>query len=352
MTDIETPEDPDTGYADPEIQDTPAPDAADSAATPEQAEDTDHSQPQSVTESDPGTPAANAPPTADELKRLRGFETLAGQLGREVGEHRKFRSAYEGLPPAEELRHVLQRQQEDAQRTKLHAWNPRHPEYLPTAKRLERVDAFAAAQARELRRIEADPNLDQQSKSQYARQARQELAQSMGVSDDDIELYNQKKQNAAQVQEEMASDPDEFINRRATEVAQQVFQQMWSQQTAQHQARSAASTFSAQHNDLIQANREEFVHLLPRMGRDAAIEYLTMKDRVRALESGAGESVTLSEAAKAQQQALHKRARVTRDASTQSGQQDPVALAVKAGFRPNTPQFVRFIREYAEKHNQ
>jgi hypothetical protein len=210
---------------------------------------------------------------------------------------------------------------------------------------LARVDAFAAAESHAISRIQSDPNLDPQTKQAMIRSERQALAQAMQVTDEDINLYNEKRQYATQVQDEMASDPDEFVNRRAIAVAQQVFQQMFSQISAQSQAQTQAQQFAEQHKDLIEKRRDEFIPLLAKYGRTEALNILSMKDKLAAYEANAAKTAEIGETAKAQQQSLHRKARVSRDASTDQAFKDPVALAREKGLLPNTPRYAQFIRE-------
>lgn len=131
------------------------------------------------------------------LKRLAGMNTLYGRQATEVGTLRQQLAQLQ-----QEQQAAQQKAQEEAQRLQLSPFHSRHPQH---AHNLSRVQAFSSFKA-------ALQGLPPELQNDPAQRAR--LAQAMGVTADDEKIAQQAQAYSQQIQQELQSDPDAFVERR------------------------------------------------------------------------------------------------------------------------------------------
>ena len=156
-------------------------------------------------------PQQSAPP--DPQAELTTLRRSNSHLGRQMSQFQQ---------ELQTLRQEREQRATEAKTAALKPYHAKHPEYQANMARVARADGFDKA-------WKALPPEVQTS------QLRAQMAHSMGVTNEDMALRSQQADHAEQVKQEMAADPDGYIERRAEEVAERKFQQLFERKTQEQQ---------------------------------------------------------------------------------------------------------------------
>lgn len=275
----------------------------------------------------------------EEIKQLLNLKSLYGRQAQELGQYRKQVEAYQGLPSPDEIRSGLEQRQREAEAQKLQAWHPKHPEHQQAMSRLEKVRHYSQAVAAASRIPGLSPEQIDSLKDQTARE--------LGVSNDDIQFHNQWVQHDQTVRQEFARDPEGFIEQRVQARVENAIQQAFAQFEQYQTTRTTAQSFLAENGKLLETNRERFLELMPRMGREGALQLIKLEEENKSLRGNIGKATQVQAQAQAQQSALKQRSKISRDGQAQPVVHDPVALGREKGLKG--ARLAQFIHEYNSK---
>lgn len=195
-----------------------------------------------------GKPAETLTATEPDYKsEFEKYHRANSDLGRRIAERDKA---------LQEMQAQLQqytRQQEESRKAaelaKLKPYMGQHPDYQNNMARIQKAEAFTAA-------LEAAPP-ELQNNPQY----RAQLAQRMGVRNEDLTLRDEHRAYQQQVQQQIAADPDRFIAERAAQVAEQKFQELFQRKQMEFEVQREVQEqfndpvvrqFAAEHNEEVQ----------------------------------------------------------------------------------------------------
>jgi hypothetical protein len=312
---------------------TPAAEAA-NAANPQPSADAVHgslpSQTRSATQTPPNAvnpqtaPGTQKPPApaAAPLDYEKQYKAILPEYTRAT----QLASAYKQLPPIDQLQQQLsrlqemeQQQQKRAEAERLKTWNPRHPEFQATTAAISRVKSYRSA----ARAIPA--NLPPEQRQEIARS----MAQELGVTEQDAQLFKNWEAHQGQVQERMAQDPEGFFQEVARQVAQQVVQE-YEQFTS---VRSQTQEFLTNNQELVKAHAKEIDWAMNHPARrEVGIEFARLKAENEALKANQANAMESKETAEAQKALTKQRNTFRRDSATAPIEKDPVAEAAKLGM--------------------
>jgi len=270
----------------------------------------------------------------EEIKQLLNLRSLYGRQAQELGEARKRAEAYQGLPSPEEIRATLEQRQREADVQKLQQWHPKHPDHQTAMSRLERVKHYSAAVQG------ATQGLPQESHDDV----KARIAQSIGISNDDIQFHNQWVQNDQQVRQELARDPEGFIEQRVAALLERSLDTRFSQFEQYQTARVQAQQYLSENGKLMEANRERFLELMPQFGRDGALKLIQLEAENKGLRANIGKATEVQATAQAQQAALQKRSRVSRDQVSQPVATDALSIGTAKGLKGMA--LIQFIKTH------
>lgn len=252
----------------------------------------------------PPQPNASTPPAMDWEKRYKEANSLIGRQGRELANLRQKVQEWDGLD-VQQVRALIQRQQAEAQQQNLKPWHPRHPEAARTEARIHQVRAFVSARDAIQRQ-----NLDPQVKQGLLN----ELAASSGLTDQDVQLYNEHRNYVADQRAAFDRDPGSFIQEHVDRIVQARLNEYHEYQRAH--ADTHAWLHDPKHAPLIEKHRDVIAQALdertPR--RDLGMHLASLTAQVEALKAQLGQGREAVEQAKAQSTAINKRATIQRDA--------------------------------------
>ncbi len=137
----------------------------------------------------------------DDLKRIVNERSLMGRQAQELGTLRQNFAQLQKTQQEESLR-----REQEAQQAKLSPFHARHPQYQANLGRIANVRSFHNAS--KILNTQ-DPNYQ----AQYG-----QLAASMGVSRDDLQLEKDSSAYQQRTQAEMTADPEGFVEARAMRV--------------------------------------------------------------------------------------------------------------------------------------
>ncbi len=294
-------------------------------------------------------PQTNVPPATgealpqlkpEEIKQLLNLRSLYGRQAQELGQYRKQVEAYQGLPSPEEIRATLEQRQREAEVQKLQQWHPKHPDHQTAMSRLDRVKHYSAAVQGALQGLPQESHDDTKAR----------IAQSIGVSNDDIQFHNQWVQHDQTVRQDLARDPEGFIEQRVAARIESAIQQAFSQFEQYQGARTQAQQFISDNGTLMEAHRDRFLELMPQYGREGALQLIKLETENQSLRANIGKATEVQATAQAQQAALQKRSRVSRDQVSQPVVTDPVALGRQKGLKGTA--LLQFIQSQNQRQSQ
>lgn len=236
------------------------------------------------------------------VKRLQGLVSLQGRQAAQLGQYQKELQAYQGLPPADQLREQYARQQKEAQAANLKPWNPGHPDVARTNSRLNRAKAFMGAFEVATPEQQADPN--------YRAQLAQKLG---GVRKEDLDLLEEKKQSQQEFHEKFHDDPQgvlqEFVSQQvAAGIAR--FEEFQNQRVQVQQFMGNNQELLSKHSDAVQWAMENPAR------REVGMRLATLEEENQKLREKLAAESEVVETAKVQAGYAKQRATVKRDAAT------------------------------------
>ena len=287
-----------------------------------------------ITSKTQGQPAAapqeNAAPPVDWEKRFKDLETYTQRVARERTELRNYRQQWGDLDP-QTVRQQLQAQQAEADKHKLKAWHPGHPESDRTMQRLHRAESYKASRDALL----SDPAIAQMDEKSQARLL-QNLAAQQGVQQDDLKLLNEFEQTTREERRQYDRDPRGYIGQIVREEATRIAQQQV-QEYDQYRNMSMATEQwmqDPQRAELLTKHREAVLWAMddktPR--REVGVTIAALAAEVQALKAKLGADRETVETAAAQKAAVTQRATVRRDPNTTRPITDPVDEGLKSNL--------------------
>lgn len=272
----------------------------------------------------PTPPAASQPAAVDWEKRYQDAQSYIGRLDRERSELRKYRESWGDLDPRQ-VRETMDQQRRAAEVQQVKPWHPSHPDFIKNENRMARVQGYMAA--RDV--VTSDPNLDDGAKRARLTQ----LAEKMGVTNEDAQLYREHQSYVQDAHQAFARDPGAFIQSHVERIVRSHLGHY--DQTLRAQAGVDQWMQDPKHKEILEHHADDVMRVMsdqtPR--RQIGIEYAAMKAEIGALKAQLGRQRETVETAQAQQTAVKKRATVSRDSvSGTAGSGDPVAEAAKQGL--------------------
>lgn len=193
---------------------------------------------------------STATPAQPEFDFRSGYENLHksnSELGRRLAERDKAMQQMQAQ--LQQFNQSQETARKAAEQAKLKPYMGQHPDYQNNMARIQKADAFAAA-------LDAAPP-ELQNNPQY----RAQLAQRMGVKNEDLSLRDEARAYREQVQNQMAADPDRFIAERAAQIAEQKFNELFAHKQMEYEVQNEVKAqfndpvvrqFAAEHNEEVQ----------------------------------------------------------------------------------------------------
>lgn len=255
---------------------------------------------------------------------------LKSRYGRERSEMQRLQEqlqAYGGVDP-QQLQQMLEQQRQEAELKNLQIWNTRHPDHA-------RFNQLLSRSVEHERLLSGASEEERQALSQ--RLSREWTA-------DDRQLLQQYYEHQSRVQQELAADPDGYIQARVEEMLSQQLPQYFNQYESWIKAKSDNDQWFNEHQDLIDKHQDDILRVMESPNRrDVALELVRAKAQIAELEQKLGQGAEAVATAEAQQQALNQRSTVQRDAAAQPAAADPVSEARQHGLAGR--DLVEFLME-------
>lgn len=319
----------------PPVSDAPPADAADeSAATEQETGDESLTIQEETSETETGQPGPNAASDVDAADLRRKVEEMRSYLGRsqrELGETRKRLQAWGDADPAHTLKE-LQQFREQQERLALKPYNRAHPDHARTMSRFSLVEqameAVNAAQTEE----------------------QQELVRKLfggKVSEQDMREYREYQQYRDTIRRDFESDPEGFIYERMEARLTERLDAEFEARERMQSARSTSTNWLQSNQELVKdyAGEIQWAMTNPQR-RDVGLKLAQLMDENRKLKSRLGDSEESVATARAQQEALSGRARVSTAPRTAPTSEDPVVAAKKQGLQGAA--LLQHLREQAQ----
>ncbi len=259
------------------------------------------------------------------IQKLSNLSRAYGSVSRELGELRKEKQSWEGQQAE---------RQQAAQLANIRPFQKQHPDYAKTMDSVSRVKAFKAA-------LNAAPQELQDDASYRGR-----LAQQMRVSMDDAKAHDQFEEHREQTVQQLATDPESFIDSRVDQIVQQRLAQF--EQAIQH--RGEVQHLLDSNKDLIGKRRDDILQSMNNPHRrDEAIQKAMLMEEVEQLRLKLAEDSRHVTAAKAQRHIAQGRASepARRDPVSSAIIHDPSADLVKNGANPK--EIFQALSRHAEQ---
>lgn len=231
-----------------------------------------------------------------QASQLENVNKLYGKQAAELGQLRQQVQAYQGLPPADHLRSIIEQQKQHAEIAKLKPWVNGHPESAQSKERINRARMFMQAR-------DAGVPDEQLSK----------LAKDWRVSADDIKLMNEFDDHKGQIQERLATDFDGLFN----DLFQSRFQAAIGQWEQARRASIGASQFLEQNQPLLEKHRDAATWAMENPVRsEVALRVVQLEEEIAKLRGSAVKDSEVVHAAQARNALTKTRAATRRDPAT------------------------------------
>ena len=264
-------------------------------------------------------PESTLPPELQQLlgspegiQKLSNLSRAYGSVSRELGELRKEKQSWEGQQAE---------RQQAAQQANIRPFQKQHPDYAKTMSSVDRVKAFKSALAAAPQELQDDAGY------------RGRLAQQMRVNMDDAKVHDEFEAHREQTVQQLATDPESFIDSRVDQIVQQRLAQF--EQAIQH--RGEVQHLLDSNKDLIGRRRDDILQSMNNPHRrDEAIQKAMLMEEVEQLRIKLAEDSRHVTAAKAQRHIAQGRASepARRDPVSSAIIQDPGSELVKNGASP------------------
>ncbi len=239
------------------------------------------------------------------VKRLTNLKSLYDRQAAELGQHRQLAQSYQGLPPPDQLRAHMQRQQQEAEALKIKPWNPKHPDFQRTNSRLSNVRAFQGSR----QEIISDPDLTPDQKNRLIGN----MAARNGITEDDVKLLKENEAYTQEVKAELERDPDAFVQSRV----EQLISQKFAQYEQFQQQRSQSQQFIEKNLPVIEKYQDVMLETMTHENRrDVALQMAQVMAERDSLLEKLKDNARVVETAKVQSHNTRNRATVKRDAAT------------------------------------
>ncbi len=257
----------------------------------------------------------------ERLKKLVNLEQLAGRQSSELGQLRQRTKLYEGLPDPEQIRQLIQTQEQAAKTANLQVWNKGHPknaDFRAIREMSYRHEKLIAATAPE-HQAGARASLE----AAFSPEERQQLQA--------FEAY--------QRQEAMMS-PEERDDRQREQMVSIVRQEIQTMLQYQDQTRQTHD-YLAKNPDILGKHRETFEQVLdentPR--RVLAEKIVALQEQLAASTGQRAKDIGVIDTAKAREQITRQNAVVGRDAAAPKAKPNSMAIADEAAANGESPLF-------------
>lgn len=286
-------------------------------------------------------PSAPPDPQMAELMALRRTTSEQG---------RRFQQMHQEV---QQLRQFREEQVKKAEAANVKPYMSTHPDHTATMARVQRADSFDAALSALPPEVQSNP------------QVRAAMAQKMGVTNEDLALRNEWKAHKETVSQQMAADPDAFIQKRAEQIAEQKFNELFERRTQEQRIQQEIHTHLQDPvaQKYLQEHPQEFRQAIQDMGgrTDYAVHMAQMHEanqrllaRVAELERNVQEKEGVAGMAEEQQRLLKSRATHTREVAPQIVL-DPLKAARKWAKENDVPPSMnhpKFAAKVSELYQQ
>ncbi len=301
------------------------------ATTPETAPSQVHNGVQ--TNSQAGTPPLaqqQQQATVNWEKRYKDQQPYLTKIAQEKAELAK---RYDGIDP-QRAREALQEMERRQQVANASPFSRRHPEYSQNKSRISLAEA-AIKGTQGMERGEAN-----------------RIAANMGVTTEDLQLYNQSQAYQRQMQEQLFSDPDTFIRERVEDLVQQKLDERMAFVEGRANAEKWLSV--PQNDQIIKSYAPDINRLLDGSTplRDKVAFLGEKLSRLDALEKQLGQNAETVSQAAAQQAALGNRSQgSTRRGNTGAPRITDAVKHVEQTLKlkRNDPKYLQTIQETNDK---
>lgn len=232
--------------------------------------------------------------SVDDLRLLKQRESLYGRQAQELGTLRQqLAQLTQSQQQADEQR------RREAEKANLSPFHSKHPSHGQNLQRIQAFNGYRSALQAATPELQNDPGY------------RQRLAQSMGVTAQDEQLARDHQNYSAEIQRELQSDPEGFIERRAERLVNERLQQF----EGYLNSRNVVNQVVTQNQDLIQKHAERMNWMLdPSVpGRDKAIWAAQQEAKVQELLSKVGKESTEAETLRARDNLARRQIAPTRN---------------------------------------
>ena len=248
----------------------------------------------------------------DYKKRYDDSQSYIGKLNAEKLRLENEAKQYRNLGDPQTIAQQLQAQREQAERSQLKPWNPRHPEqgkFNAIRQKAENFRSFTR-------------NMPQEQVAQLAAEQ---------FSPEEQRSLQEWQAHQAETQRALSEDPQGYIQN----LVQDQIQSALSDFETYQGTRMQVDQFLNQNEDLLSKYGNEFMSVLsdqtPR--RELATKHVALLAEVEALKAQLGKSLESGAHAEAQSSAFKQKATVKRDLNTNKTYVDPLIKAQELGLK-------------------
>lgn len=249
----------------------------------------------------------------EQAKHLENLDKLFGRQAQEVGTLRQQIQSYQGLPPPEQLRSLLDQQKQQAEIAKLKPWVTGHPESGQAQQRIARARMFKQA---------VDSGVPEEALGKLAKEWR--------VTADDVKLLNEYDDHKSTIQDRLATDFDGLFN----DYFQSRFSAAIQQWEGKRVASIGATQFLEQNQELLQKHQDAAVWAMQNENRrEVALRLAQLEEENSKLRGSAVKGQEAVHAAEARNALAKTRAAsvTRRDPATNADSIGNVYERAKAG---------------------